>query len=110
MLQKVLGWGSVAVAVIATFAPDSFAYFALVLVALGLVSGFMNPIADVATRVAYYVLAFALPTIADSLDAIPAIGSYVNGILDNFAVVIAGVAVAQVLLAVVNQLKAAGDN
>ena len=110
MLQKVLLWGSVAAAVIATFAPDSFAYFALVLVALGLVSGFMNPIADVATRVAYYVLAFALPTIADSLDAIPAIGSYVNGILDNLAVVIAGVAVAQVLLLVVNQLKAAGDN
>ena len=63
MLGKVLMWGSLAVAVLAHFMPD-LTNFALVLVALGLVSGFMNPIADVATRIAYYVLAVALPDIA----------------------------------------------
>ena len=111
MLQKIiLRWVPLAIAVIATFAPDSFAYFALVLVVLGLISGFMNPIGDVATRVAYYVLAAALPTIADRLDVIPAIGGYLNGILDNFAVVIAGVAIANVCVVVYNSLMAArGD-
>lgn len=104
MLGKVLMWGSVAVAVLATFMPDAFD-FALVLVALGLVSGFMNPIADVSTRVAYYVLAVALPGIASNLDAIPAVGEIVGGILTNFAVVIAGVAVAQVVLQLMSQLK-----
>ena len=110
MLQKILGWGSLAVAVIAAFAPDSFAYFALVLVVLGLIGGFMNPIGDIATRVAYYVLAATLPTIANSLDVIPAIGGYLNGILDNFAVVIAGVAIANVCVAVYNSLMAAGGD
>ena len=111
MLQKIiLRWVPLAVAVIATFVPDSFAYFALVLVVLGLISGFMNPIGDVATRVAYYVLAVALPKIADSLDVIPAIGGYLNGILDNFAVVIAGVAIANVCVVVYNSLMAAGGD
>ena len=109
MSQKVLWLVAVVVALAAAFAPDAFGYYALVLVAVGLVSGFMYPTADVATRVAYYVLAAALPGIADNLDAIPVLGGYVNGILDQLAVVIAGVAIANVILVLIGGLTAAGD-
>jgi hypothetical protein len=103
-------WGSVVVAVAAAFAPDVFGYYALVLVVLGLAMGFTNPIEDVATRVAMYVLAVYLPTIADNLDVIPVAGEYVNGILSQFAVVIAGVAIMQVCLVLYKGLMAAGDD
>ena len=109
-MQKGLMWGSVVVAAAATFAPELFGYYALVLVVLGLAMGFTNPIEDVATRVAMYVLAVYLPTIADNLDVIPVAGEYVNGILSQFAVVIAGVAIMQVCLVLYKGLMAAGDD
>ena len=109
-MQKGLMWGSVVVAAAATFAPDVFGYYALVLVVLGLAMGFTNPIEDVATRVAMYVLAVYLPTIADNLDVIPVVGEPVNGILSQLAVVVAGVAIALVCLALYNGLMAAGDD
>ena len=104
-LEKAVMYGSVVVAVIAAVAPDVFAYFALVLVLLGLVAGFMRPIEDVTTRVAYYVLAAALPGIADNLDVIPVIGAYADGFLDQIAVVVAGVAIASLLTAMVKGLQ-----
>ncbi len=104
-LEKAVMYGSVVVAVIAAVAPDVFAYFALVLVLLGLVAGFMRPIEDVTTRVAYYVLAAALPGIADNLDVIPVIGAYADGFLDQMAVVVAGVAIASFLTAMVKGLQ-----
>ena len=87
---------------------------------LGLVSGFMYPVADVTTRIAYYVLAVLLPGIADAggeravpndgaLMDIPFLGEILHGFLTNIAIVIAGVAIASVLLAVINGLTAAGD-
>ena len=109
-MQKGLMWGSVVVAAAATFAPDAFGYYALVLVVLGLVMGFTNPIEDVATRVAMYVLAVLLPTIANNLDVFGVAGEYLNGFLSQFAVVIAGVAIMQVCLALYNGLMAAGDD
>ena len=109
-MQKGLMWGSVVVAAVATFAPDAFGYYALVLVVLGLVMGFTNPIEDVATRVAMYVLAVLLPTIADNLDVFGVAGEYLNGILSQFAVVIAGVAIMQVCLVLYKGLMAAGDD
>ena len=123
MSQKVLLLGSVVVAAVATFLPDLFAYYALVLVLLGLVMGFMYRIEDVASRVAIYVLAVLLPGIADAggdpgrgtpndgvLLDIPYLGPFVHGFLGNFATVIAGVAIASVILAVINGLTAAGDD
>ena len=108
MVQKVFGWGSLTIAVIAVFA--DIPMVALILLALGLIGGFMNPLEDVATRVAYYVLAAALPTIANSLDAIPAVGGYLNAILDNIAITLAGIAIANFVLALYNNLMAAGDD
>ena len=110
MLQKGLIAGSIVVAAAAAFAPDAFGSYALVLVVLGLAMGFTNPIEDVATRVAMYVLAVYLPTIADNLDVIPVVGELLNGILSQLAVAVAGVAIAQVIFALYNGLMAAGDD
>ncbi len=110
MLQKGLLGGSIVVAALATFGVGPVDSYTLVLVVLGLAMGFTNPIEDVATRVAMYVLAVYLPTIADNLDVIPVAGEYVNGILSQFAVVIAGVAIMQVCLVLYKGLMAAGDD
>ena len=97
-LAQAVMYGSVFVAVFATAAPDVFAYFALVLVLLGLVWGFMQPMEDASARVVAYVLAAALPRIADNLDVIPVIGAYADGFLDQIAVFIAGAAIANLLI------------
>ena len=85
-------------------------YAALILVGLGLISGFMNPEDDLLTRLAMIVVAVALPTVANSLDAIPMVGGYVNSILDNVAVAIAGIVVANVLLQIYGRLMPADDS
>ena len=110
MLQKGLLGGSIVVAAAATFAPDAFGSYALVLVVLGLVMGLANPIEDVAARIAIYVLPVLLPRIADNLDVIPVAGEYLNGILSQFAVVIAGVAIANFCFVLYNSLMAAGND
>ena len=85
-------------------------YAALILVGLGLISGFMNPEDDLLTRLVLIVVAVALPTIANSLDAIPVVGGFVNSILDNVAVAIAGIVVANVLLQIYARLMPADDS
>ena len=105
MLGKILTYGSLLVALVAVLAPDAFGAYALILVGLGLVSGFVNPIGDVTTRLAYYVLAATLPRISNELDAIPQVGSLLNSFLDQMAIVIAGVAIASFTLALMRQIK-----
>ena len=85
-------------------------YAALILVGLGLISGFMNPEDDLLTRLVLIVVAVTLPTIANSLDAIPVVGGFVNSILDNVAVAIAGIVVANVLLQIYGRLMPADDS
>ena len=104
-LEKAVLYSSVLVAVIAAVAPDVFAYFPLVLVLLGLVLGFMKPMEDVSARVAFYVLAAMLPGIADNLDVVPVIGAYANGFLDQLAVFIAGVAIANLFTVLAKGLR-----
>ena len=121
MSQKLLLGVAVAVALLAAVVPDLTTYYGVALVLIGLLSGFMYPIADVTTRIAYYVLAVFLPGIADAggergvpndgvLLDIPVLGPFVHGFLGNFASVIAVVAIASVILAVINGLTAAGDD
>ena len=108
MLEKAVIYGSVLVAFIAAVAPaETFAYFPLVLVLLGLAGGFMRPTEDVSTRVAFYVLAALLPSIASNLDVVPVIGGYASGFLAQFTVVIAGAALANFFTVLVKQLKGA---
>jgi len=75
-------------------------WWALILVALGLVSGFIAPLPDMASRTAYTVAAVAMPMIADTLDVIPVAGQYLNAIIDNIAVVLAGIVVANFLMVI----------
>ena len=96
---------SIVVALAATVVPDVMPYWPLALIALGLVNGFMNPMADAATRMAYTVAAIAIPTLADGLDAIPVAGAYLNSIIDNFMVAVAGAVIANFILVVIDQVK-----
>ena len=72
----------------------------LLLVIFGLFNGFVSPIADLTGRMAYTVAAVAIPVVANSLDVIPGIGMHLNAIIDNIAIMIAGMVIANFLLAV----------
>ena len=107
MVAKLLLAAAVLVPLVDQFGVPETLPLGLVALVVGLVWGVMSPSDDVATRTAFYVLAFALPTIADHLDVIPVAGAYANGFLDSFAVVIAGVAVANVFMQLKDKLMAA---
>ena len=66
----------------------------------GLISGCASPIADLTGRMAYLVAAVAIPVVASSLDVIPGIWMHLNAIIDNIAVVIEGMVIANFLLVV----------
>ena len=101
--QKILNILAVVAAVVAPYV--ALDQWGLILVLIGLIMGFMGPAADAAGRAAAIVTAALLPGVADSLDAIPAVGSHVNGIVDNLAAVVAGYAVASFIMMVVNKLR-----
>lgn len=77
-------------------------WWPLILLLLGIINGFIAPLADMLTRTAYTVVAAALPTIANSLEAIPEAGMYLNAIFDNIALMIGGVVIANLLLVIVS--------
>jgi hypothetical protein len=56
--------------------------------------------ADMTGRMAYTVAAVAMPVVANSLDVIPGIGMHLNAIIDNIAIMLAGIVIANFLLAV----------
>ena len=97
------------VAILAVFVEQVGAHAGLVLVVLGLISGFMNPVAVMAGRMAYTIAAVAMPTVANSMDAIPAVGAPLNAIIDNIAVMLAGMVVANFLLAVKDSAMGSND-
>ena len=90
---------AVIVAAIATFVDMEI--LALILVLIGLVHGIMSPVSDHASQAMIIVAAALFPTIANNLDAIPAVGMYLNTFVDQFAVAIAGYAIA----ALINEVK-----
>ena len=93
----------------AALAPDAFAYWGLTLLVIGLIAGFMGEALDMASRLAMTVAAVALPTIANGLDTIPAVGMQLNGIIDNMALVIGGVVIANFVLVVKDRVMPAGE-
>ena len=58
-------------------------------------------------RTGMLLIAVALPSVANQLDAIPAVGSYLNSILDNVAVGVAGMYLANFTIALVGRIKPA---
>ena len=101
-MDRILTAIGVLLAIVAAFVV--LEWWALILVLLGLLRGFLSPLADMAARTAYTVAAIALPTLANTLDAIPVAGSYLNAIIDNFAIFIAGFVIANFLLVIVSRL------
>ena len=88
------------ISIVAVFFAELAAYSGLLLVIFGLVSGFVSPMADMTGRMAYTVAAVAIPVVANSLDVIPGIGMHLNAIIDNIAIMLAGIVIANFLLAV----------
>ena len=96
---------SIIAALGASVVPDVMPYWPLALIVLGLVNGFMNPLADAATRMAYTVAAIAIPTLANGLEAIPVAGAFLNTMIDNIMVSVAGLVIANFILVLINQVK-----
>ena len=76
-------------------------WFVLVLMLIGWVHGLMSPVTDHASQAMIIVAAFAFPRLANTLDSIPAVGMYPNQFVDQFAIAIAGYAIA----ALCNEVK-----
>jgi len=81
-------------------------WFVLVLMLIGLVHGLMSPVTDHASQAMIIVGAFAFPRLADTLDSIPAIGMYLNQFVDQFAIAIAGYAIASLIMEVKSRIMA----
>ena len=107
--DQILSIVGVLAAIGAALAPDSMAYWGLALLVIGLAGGLMGEALDMASRMAMTVAAVAMPTIAKGLDSIPAIGMQLNAIIDNFALVIGGIVLANFVLVVKDRVMPAGD-
>ena len=106
--DKILTIVSLLVAILAVFV--ALDYWALILVLLGLLSGFMNSESDPVQRMVLLVAAIGLPVVANQLDAIQVVGGYVNSIIDNIAIAISGMVIANFIMAMVDRVKpASGD-
>ena len=69
-------------------------WFILILMAIGLVHGIMSRVSDHASQAMIIAGAALFPTIANNLDAIPVVGMYLNEIVDQLSIAIAGYAIA----------------
>jgi hypothetical protein len=107
--NKILTLIGLIIAIVAVFFAELAAYSGLLLVIFGLVSGFVSPLADATGRMAYTVAAVAMPVVANSLDVIPGIGIQLNAIIDNIAVMLAGLVIANFLLAVKDSIMPSGN-
>ena len=92
-------------AIISAFVP--LEWWPLILVLIGLVHGFGGQEKDPVIVVSVVLAAFAFPTIADNLNAIPMIGAYLNTIIDQFAIAIGGYAIALLALDMKNRIMPA---
>lgn len=93
------------VAIISAFVP--LEWWPLILLLIGLVHGFGGQEKDPVTIVLVILAAFAFPTIADNLNAIPMIGAHLDTIIDHFAIAIGGYAIALLLLDLKNRVMPA---
>lgn len=110
MSERILVTLIVAVAILGAIpaVAQAVPFAGLALVILGLVAGVMSDSSDAGQRTAIYVLAVALPGIADSLDVIAVVGPWVNSVLDGVAIGIQGMAVAIVVMQLKDRMMPAG--
>ena len=70
----------------------------------------MNSESDPVQRMVLLVAAIGLLVVANQLDVIPVVGEYVNSIIDNIAIAISGMAIANVFMAMADLVKPAIGN
>ena len=97
----------VAVALLASIPqiPVAANIWALILVVVGIVGGAMVNYTDLSQRILIYVVAVSLPMIDDSLDHIPAVGSWLNMYFDNVATGIQGMAMGLIVMGLLARAK-----
>ena len=81
-------------------------WFILALMLIGLVHGLMSPVTEPASIAFIIVAAFMFPTLANTLESIPAIGMYLNQFVDQLAIAIAGYAIAALLIDLKSRITA----
>ena len=91
--ERILFAALVVVAILGAIPQLANPVWLTILVLLGLVGGAMAGNPEPSERVLVYVLAGSLPYFSNNLDQIPAVGAWLNLVLDNLAVGIGGVAV-----------------
>ena len=96
---------AILVAIVSAFV--ALEWWPLILLLIGLVFGFVAQEKDPVTSVLVIVTAVALPTVADSLNAIPMAGAYLDTIFSHFAIVIGGHAIANLCLDLKNRVMPA---
>ena len=70
----------------------------------------MNSESDPVQRMVLLVAAIGLLVVANQLDVIPVVGGYVNSIIDNIAIAISGMVIANFIMAMADLVKPAIDN
>jgi uncharacterized membrane protein len=95
----------IALGVLASIPQIPFDYWNLILVIVGVVAGVMVKYEDVGQRTLIYLVAVAAPMFSNSLDVVPVIGVWVNGLIDNIAIGIQGMAVALFLTGLIARAK-----
>ena len=93
---KIIRIVALALAVIAAFV--AIPYVALAFIVLGLLIGFMGVTED--RRLLFLVMAGVLGMVANTLDPIPAVGTYLTGILTNASAILNAGAVAVILMVI----------
>jgi hypothetical protein len=81
-------------------------WFILVLMLIGLVHGLMSPVTEPASIAFIIVAAFMFPSLANTLESIPAIGMYLNQFVDQLAIAIAGYAIAALIIDLKSRITA----
>jgi len=98
---KIVQLLSIAVAVVGAFVAIPEA--ALVMVVLGLVSGYMADEANKGNRTNFLVYAVALGVVSGAAGDLPAIGGYISDIMANMSTIVNAAALAVILNAIKDQ-------
>ncbi|MCS5586978.1 MAG: hypothetical protein NZ697_00630 [Porticoccaceae bacterium] len=98
---KIVQLLSIAVAVVGAFVAIPEA--ALVMVVLGLVSGYMADEANKGNRTNFLVYAVALGVVSGAAGDLPAIGGYISDIMANMSTIVSAAALAVIINAIKDQ-------
>ena len=80
----------------------AFDYWTLILVLLGLVSGFMNSEIDPVRRMILLIASIGLPVVANQLNATPIVRGYVSSIINNIVIAISGIVIFNFTMVIVD--------